>query len=254
MSENVVLGIRKPGKETVEFSVLPVRDADAMLPVLRRDFDQQPHRVFGDLALDRRLIEVPDSRPFHDVARQTRASRWLMHQAGQWIDGPVRPRSAQSLLSRWYRTSKQSGGERFRPSKGLLGSNNGSGGGMENCIMGAATELFLDDYPSALSRVEVEQPGGGFAVHYVDFSRGGRPVQVVLPTLVQRELGFATNSGLFALNPAVGSTLEEYTGMSGQALEHKMGSLTLVNINDHLLDWPLAADLMAMPAPGLFTR
>ena len=252
-NENVALGIRKPGRETVEFSILPVRDADAMLPVLRRDFDRQPHRVFGDLALDRRLIEVPDSRPFHDVAREAGATRWLMHQAGQWNDGAVMARSAQSLLSRWYRTAKRSGGDRFRPDRGHLGSSNG-GGGRNNCIMGAATELFLDDYPTALSRVEVERPHGGFAVHYVDFSRGGEPIKGVLPNIVKHELGVATDSGMFALNPAVGSTLEEYTGMTAQTLEREMGWLSLVRVNDHLLDWPLAGELMAIPAPGLFTR
>ena len=251
-SENILLGVRKPDRNDIEFSMLPVRTGSGnMLPVLRRDYSVQPTRAFNDTASNRRIIHVPDSIPFHDIARQVHATRWFLHQSGEWHYGAVRPQHPHSLLARMYHMANAYGGDRFTPNIGSL-NNIDRNGLRRHCVMGMATELFMDDYPSALYRVEKpseiqrDSLNVVYQAHHIPRERQ----LVYLPDIVRRALGFRTNDGEFLVDAKTAGIMAHK-----HALQLPVGyNWNLVHINDSTLNWPATAELLALPAPGLMER
>ena len=251
-TENVLLGVRKPNRSDIEFSLLPVQSGSNLLPVLKRDYSIRPELVFPDAAADRRIVHVDGSIPFHDIARQVNASRWFLHQTDAWHDGIVHPQHRQSLLERLYHASNSWGGGRFHPNRGSLNSIDSSGF-RRNCLMGMATELFMDDYPSALYRIEQDIPGLGVHMAY-GVHHGWGLAGAKLPDIVQRTLGFRTPYGSFQLDARSARILEHSYRAPVAAIASHVRDWNLVDLNDHAMNWPAAAELIAAPASGLLER
>ena len=121
----VALGVRTPGQENIVFAVFNAGDAAArsqLLPVLQRDYTHNPYGALAEAAPDRRAFNVPNSVPFHDVAREAQTNQWFLYQNGQWESGQTLPSHPDSLLTRLYRTARDWGGDRFEPAAYRLGS------------------------------------------------------------------------------------------------------------------------------------
>ena len=265
----VALGVRTPGQENIVFAVFNAGDAAArsqLLPVLQRDFSHNPYGALAEAAPDRRAFNVPNSVPFHDVAREAQADQWLLYQNGQWEAGQVQPRHPDSLLTRLYRTARDWGGDRFEPAAYKLGAfespryrGDGGRGRMLNCFMGMATEMFLDDYPTALTRVVGYDAITGPMMAYRSFAPDATSYTNILPDLTRKQLGFASSTGDFRPDPSTIRFLERSYNRPIRELEKALvGSYSqrpeysLTRLNDAALNWPVAAELLALPAPGLY--
>ena len=256
--ERVAVGIRHPNRESIEYTFLQAGGADNLLPMLRRQHVKQPKRMFNELAAERRLFQAGDGVDFHKAVRQAGASRWYIHQIDRWDGGPVKPLHHRSLLTRWYYAAASFGGNRFHPGDRRLGRV--SGDLRRHCIMGMLVELFLDDYPGAL--VTVEKPPRETSIQFGDkegrieyktFQPGDEcRSAVVLPAIVRREVGLTDHRGSFELNDQVVQILEEGYRVPLRQLQEAGVQWNLVSLNDTAMNWPLAASLIALPAPGLF--
>ena len=255
--ERVAVGIRQPDRENIEYAIVTSRGADGLLPVLRKDYHRRPRGIFNELAAERRRFRASDGVDFHQAVRAANASRWYIHQTGGWDGGPVKPPHHQSLLTRWYHAAAGFGGDRFHPRRSAMG---GSYIGIRrHCIMGMLVELFLDDYPGAVATI-AEPPvylpsrrslGSGY-FKYETFN----PLDIsgLLPAIVQRETGLADNRGSFELDDRVVRILEEGYRVPVRQLQESGVSWNLVSLNDSAMNWPIAAELIALPAPGLFVN
>ena len=76
----------------------------------------------------------------------------------------------------------------------------------------------------------------------------------LLPAIVQREAGLADNRGSFELDDRAVRILEEAYRAPIHQLQESAVSWNLVSLNDHAMNWPVAAELIALPAPGLFVN
>ena len=253
--ERIALGIRNPHKQEIEFAMLRSGNPDNLLPELKRQYEVLPQRLFGEMAGHRRLMVARDAVEFHDVARQAGAQRWYVHQLAGWRGDLVRPKSSQSLLSRWFYHVERNGGGRFVPGNYL--GRIGTDGIRRNCIMGMAMELFLDDYPgaievreriSAAERLELEWDDE-VGIDYITFDPADQ--DRVLPYIVQRELGLADHRGAFQLTPGVRLALEQGYGVRMSDFNLHFGipndDWSLVNLNDHARNWPTSALIIEEP-------
>ena len=155
--EKVALGLRLSGREAIEYVVMEMENANGLLDTLHRDHGYQPTGAFGDLAEGRQLTRAGDSIRFHDQARRAGATRWFLHQGGEWQGGVAKRRGGPSLASRWHNVAAAFGGDRFLP--GRLRLNEDEAGLRRHCILGVLVELFRDDYPTALNLLT--SPEGG---------------------------------------------------------------------------------------------
>lgn len=253
--ERVALGIRHPHRESIEYAFLQAEGAENLLPVLHQQYHNLPQRIFNEVAAERRLFQADDGVDFHQAARRANASRWFIHQVDRWDGGQVKPLHHQSLLTRWYHALGSFGGGRFHPGRNSLG---GSYVGIRrHCIMGMLVELFLDDYPGAVATI-VDPPrsrlnGQHETKGYFKYQTFNPSDQVgLLPAIVQREAGLTDNRGSFEMNDQVAKILEEGYRVPIWQLRESLSDWNLVILNDVAMHWPVAASLVALPAPGLF--
>ena len=240
------LGVRKPGRETIEFVVVETRDGHGLLDVLRRDHGDNPLGAFPQLAGRKRLIEGADSIRFHDWARRAGANRWFLHQGGRWHGGAVKRAGGLSLVSRWHNVAAAFGGDRFLPGRFSLSEERA--GLRRHCILGVLVELFLDDYPTALDRLVSPE---GLPDAYIE--RGGNEIYMhSLPPIVRKTAGLVSGLGAFHLNLSVELALERNYGATATQIGRELDRWDLMALNDHALNWPASAELIALPAPGLF--
>ena len=108
--EKVALGLRLSGREAIEYVVMEMENANGLLDTLHRDHGYQPTGAFGDLAEGRQLTRAGDSIRFHDQARRAGATRWFLHQGGEWQGGVAKRRGGPSLASRWHNVAAAFGG------------------------------------------------------------------------------------------------------------------------------------------------
>ena len=255
--ERVAVGIRQPDRESIEYKIVTSRGADGLLPVLRKDHHRRPRGIFNELAAERRLFRASDGVDFHQAVRAANASRWYIHQTGGWDGGRVKPPHRQSLLTRWYHAAAGFGGDRFHPHRNTLGAS--YVGIRRHCIMGMLVELFLDDYPGAVATI-AEPPvhllsGRRSCPSYLQYKTFNPLDRLgLLPAIVQREAGLADNRGSFELDDRVAWILEEGYRVPIRQLQEARVAWNLVSLNDHAMNWPVAAELISLPAPGLFVN
>ena len=125
--------------------------------------------------------------------------------------------------------------------------------------MGMLVELFLDDCPGAVATV-AEPPvrllsGRRSCPGYFQYETFN-PLDMpgLLPAIVQREAGLADNRGSFELDDRVVRILEEGYRAPIRQLQEARVAWNLVSLNDHAMNWPVAAELISLPAPGLFVN
>ena len=245
--ERVALGLRIPGREAIEYVVMETENAGALLDALRRDHGDHPHRAIPLLAGGRRTVRAADSVQFHDWARRAGANRWFLHQDGRWQGGMEKRRGRLSLASRWHDAAVALGGDRFHPGRFTL--NEDRGGLRRHCILGALVELFRDDYPTALNLITSPE---GLPNGYVE--HGGSEIYMHgLPPVVRRAVGLTTSLAAFRFERRVSSALERHYGATAGQIGAAIPAWDLMALNDFALNWPASAELIAMPAPGLFT-
>ena len=245
--EKVALGLRLSGREAIEYVVMEMENANGLLDTLHRDHGYQPTGAFGDLAEGRQLTRAGDSIRFHDQARRAGATRWFLHQGGEWQGGVAKRRGGPSLASRWHNVAAAFGGDRFLP--GRLRLNEDEAGLRRHCILGVLVELFRDDYPTALNLLTSPEGGpNGYVEH------GKSEIYLTsLPPVVQRAVGLTTCLAAFQLSHGVSSALERHYGATAEQIGAAIPGWDLMALNDFALHWPASAELIAMPAPGLFS-
>lgn len=244
--EQVALGIRRPGRAEIEYAIVDGQPGGGLLDRLRSDHADHPRRAFRDLADDRRLFQATDSIRFHDAAHRAEARRWFLHQGGRWHGGTVKRRGGRSLVSRWHSAAAGFGGDRFHPNRFALSEDRA--GLRRNCILGMLVELFRDDYPTALRLVTSRE---GLPNGYIEY--GGDDVYMhSLPPVVQKTVGLTTCLAAFRVDHGVAATLEHNYGASARQIGEALPAWDLMALNDYALNWPASAELIAMPAPGLF--
>ena len=245
--EKVALGLRLSGREAIEYIVMEMENANGLLDTLHRDHGYQPTGAFGDLAEGRQLTRAGDSIRFHDQARRAGATRWFLHQGGEWQGGVAKRRGGPSLVSRWHNVAAAFGGDRFLP--GRLRLNEDEAGLRRHCILGVLVELFRDDYPTALNLLTSPEGGpNGYVEH------GKSEIYLTsLPPVVQRAVGLTTCLAAFQISHGVSSALERHYGATAEQIGAAIPGWDLMALNDYALHWPASAELIAMPAPGLFS-
>ena len=244
--EKIALGVRHPGLETIEFAIVDGQDGDHLLATLHRDHGYQPTGAFGNLAEGRQLIRAGDSLRFHDQAHRAGATHWFLHQGGEWQGDRVKRRSGHSLASRWHNVAAAFGGDRFFPGRFTLSKD--ESGLRRHCILGVLVELFRDDYPTALNLLTSPE---GAPNAYVEYGKS-EIYMTGLPPVVQRAVGLATCLAGFRTDHMVSATLERNYGATSAQIGRAIPDWDLMALNDYALNWPASAELIAMPAPGLF--
>lgn len=201
--------------------------------------------MFADMIPERRLFMARDGVEFHDEARRAGVQRWVIHQLDAWQEGPQWPKHPASLATRWWEHAATAGGGRFVVHNNGL-THIGDDGTRRNCILGAALELFRDDYPAAIASVNDRKRG---LITYRAFEPGedhDAPT-TKLPDIVRRELGLVDEYGSFQLSPAVVGIISRRCGRrSAHATDCLMG------LTDRTCNWPLMAEVMAEPSAKLF--
>ncbi len=245
--EKVAVGLRMPGREAIEYVVMEARNADCLLDTLVRDHSDHPFQAIHSLANGRRTVRVEDSVQFHDWARRGGANRWFLHQGVRWQGGMEKRRGGASLASRWHDAAVAFGGDRFHPGRFTL--NDDRSGLRRHCILGVLVELFRDDYPTALNLITSPE---GLPNGYVE--HGGSEIYMHgLPPVVQRAVGLTTCLAAFRFDYSVSFALERHYGATAGQIGAAIPAWDLMALNDFALNWPASAELIAMPAPGLFT-
>ena len=245
--ERVALGLRMPGREAIEYVVMETESGDVLLDMLRRDHGDYPFQAIHRLADGRRTVRAEDSVQFHDWARRGGANRWFLHQGGQWQGGIEKGRGGPSLASRWHDAALALGGDRFHPGRFTL--NEDRSGLRRHCILGVLVELFRDDYPTALNLITSPE---GLPNGYLE--PGGSEIYMHgLPPVVRRAAGLSTCLAAFRFDHGVSTVLERHYGATADQIGAAIPAWDLMALNDFALNWPASAELIAMPAPGLFT-
>ena len=245
--EKVALGLRMPGREAIEYVVMETENGDVLLDTLRSDHGDHPFQAIHLLAHGRRTVRVADSVQFHDWVRRAGANRWFLHQGGRWQGGIEKRRGGPSLASRWHGAAAAFGGERFHPGRFTLSDDRS--GLRRHCILGVLVELFRDDYPTALDLVTSPE---GLPNGYVE--PGGSEIYIYgLPPVVQSAVGLTTCLAAFRLDHRAAAVLERNYGATAGQIGAAIPAWDLMALNDFALNWPATAELIAMPAPGLFT-
>ena len=245
-SERVALGIRRPSQGSIEYAIVEQQSGEGLLAMLRSYHADHPQQAFHDLADGHRLFQATDSIALHDAVCRAGAKHWFLHQGGDWQGGPVKRRGGLSLISRWHNAAAGFGGDRFHPNRFAL--NEDGSGLRRNCILGILVELFRDDYPTALRLFTSRE---GLPNGYIEYG-GGEIYMHSLPPAVQRTVGLTTCLASFQLDHGVAAVLERNYGASATQIGKALPNWDLMALNDHALNWPASAELIAMPAPGLF--
>lgn len=258
--ERMAIGVRQPRRQEIEYAVMRNGVGDRLMPILADRYKFEPQRMFADMIPDRRLMTVRDGMQFHDAARAAGVQRWVIYQLGTWHEGPVTAKNPVSLQTRWGQYAATGGGDRFTPLNTGL-TRMGQDGVQRHCIMGAAVELFRDDYPAEI--VMVERPNretrrilnlpDNHKVHveYQNFDRSD--CHTTLPNAVRRELGLKDSLGTFAVTLAVARAMYRHDGIPVErAWINAPISDNLVSLNDRSLNWPLIAEIMAEPSAKVF--
>lgn len=259
--ERMLIGVRKPRSETIEYAVMRNGVGERLMPSLHERYHAEPRRMFADMIPHQRLMNASDGVEFHDAARGAGVQRWVIHQMERWHDGLVKPAHSVSLSTRWWQVARDGGNENMKV-LGLRLGEIGPDGVRNNCIMGAAVELFLEDYPAALVVVEApnaeerEQLGLSYRDvlrSYYVFQDGSEPTPVaLLPTIVQRHLGIRDTVGTFDPTEKVdGVLLRHYNAATAREID-VAANASLVGLNDRTGNWPLLADVMAEPSARVF--
>ena len=245
-SEKVALAIRRSNQGSIKYAIVEQRSSDGLLSILRSHHADHPQRAFHDLADGYRLFQVTDNVALHDAVSRTGAKHWFLHQGGDWQGGPVKRRGGISLISRWYNAAAGFGGDRFHPNRFALSEDRS--GLRRNCILGILVELFRDDYPTALRLItSPEGLPNGYIEHGSD-----EICMYSLPPVVSRVVGLTTRLASFQLDRGVAAVLEHNYSASATQIGEVLPKWDLMALNDHALNWPASAELIAMPAPGLF--
>ena len=250
--ERMAIGVRRPGRPEIEYAVMRNGVGDRLMPILADRYVRDPNRVFADMIPDRRLIKAKNGMEFHDGARQAGVQRWVIHQLDEWHDGLVKPKHPASLRTRWQQTAAAHGASRFVVMSYSL-SHIEENGIQRNCIMGAAIELFRDDYPASIVPVST-------SIHHRDLeSCNWRYVSAKAPDVVVQALGLHDGVGSFQLMPSVTRAIGRHCGIPPERvtniLELTNSSATnLVRLNDRTRNWPMLAAIMDDPSAEVFRR
>ena len=260
--ERMLIGVRKPRSETIEYAVMRNGVGERLMPILSDRYAAAPQRMFSDMIPHQRLLTARDGVEFHDAARAAGVQRWVIFQLERWRDGPVLPLNPTPLATRWWMTAVNGGNERFRVA-GLRLGDVGVDGIRRNCIMGAAVELFLDDYPSALDMVECPSAEERamlalpddvpLLIQYYSFQNGAEPgPDTMLPDIVRRQLGLHDSVGSFDATENVRRLVLKHAVTDGEAPIDIAKNASLVALNDRTGNWPLLGDVMAEPSARVF--
>lgn len=256
--ERMAIGVRRPGRPEIEYAVMRNGVGDRLMPILTDGYVRDPNKVFTDMIPDRRLMKAKNGIEFHDGARQAGVQRWVIHQLDEWYDGLVKPKNAVSLRSRWRHYAAANGADRFVVMKTGL-SHIRENGIQRHCIMGAAIELFRDDYPASIVPVTLGVPVPSRFITYRNLESCDQHYATKkLPDVVVRELGLQDGMGSLQLTLSVTRTIGHHCGIGpeqvGNVLQLTNQNVNLVCLNDLTGNWPMLAAIMDDPSAEVFRR